>query len=319
MFIIETLKKKGGIKLIKDFLRTGTFIYAVRQILLTGPSKASLEIVSLGMSFFIQKKLRKRYTYALKDFDNSWNAQRINNPKENPSKYVFVAWMQGIENAPGIVQRCYKSLQENLHNKEIVLITEKNLSEWAVFPNYILEKYQKCLITRTHFSDLLRVELLTRHGGTWIDATVFCAGNNIPSYMTDSELFMFQKLKPGADGDVITVSSWFMTGQQNNKILMAVKKLLWTYWEKENSLYDYFLLHHFIMMAKAYYPDDWKKIIPFSNSTPHILQLRQFEPFDAECYEEIKRICPFHKLTYKCDAKDCAKKGTYYDVIMNKQ
>ena len=29
-------------------------------------------------------------------------------------------------------------------------------------------------ITKTHLSDLLRLELLIRYGGTWIDATVFC-------------------------------------------------------------------------------------------------------------------------------------------------
>ena len=317
MYIIETFKKKGGMKLLGNFWRTGTFLYAIRQILLTGPSKASLEIVSLGQSFFIQKKLRKRYNSVLERFDKEWSANCSTTIEGIPSKYVFVSWMQGIENAPDIVKRCYRSLVKNIKGKEIVLITSENLNEWTSLPEYILDKYKKGIITHTHFSDILRVELLTRHGGTWIDSTVFCSGGNIPKYMMDSELFMFQKLKPGAYGDVVTVSSWFMTGQKNNKILMATKELLWTYWQKENSLYDYFLVHHFIIMAKAFYPEDWQKMVQYPNSMPHILLLMLFEEFNQEKWDAVTSVCPFHKLTYKSTAEELAKEGTYYKYIMN--
>ena len=61
------------------------------------------------------------------------------------------------------------------------------------------------------------------------------------------------------------------------------------------------------------YVDDWKKVVPFSNSVPHILLLRLFEPYNKECYEELKRICPFHKLAYKRTSEEVALKGTFYD------
>lgn len=41
------------------------------------------------------------------------------------------------------------------------------------FPKYIEEKWKRGVITHTHMTDLLRLELLIRYGGTWIDATVF--------------------------------------------------------------------------------------------------------------------------------------------------
>ena len=81
---------------------------------------------------------------------------------------------------------------------------------------------------------------------------------------------------------------------------------------------DYFLLHHFFAMVADSYVDDWKKVVPFSNSVPHILLLRLFEPYNKECYEELKRICPFHKLAYKRTSEEFALKGTFYDVIFNK-
>ena len=43
--------------------------------------------------------------------------------------------MQGIENAPALVQRCYQSLQANLKDRKIILITEKNINDYVQFKN----------------------------------------------------------------------------------------------------------------------------------------------------------------------------------------
>lgn len=39
-------------------------------------------------------------------------------------------------------------------------------------PDYIVKKWEKGRIPADLFSDLLRLELLIRYGGTWIDSTV---------------------------------------------------------------------------------------------------------------------------------------------------
>lgn len=298
--------------LIKEYARNGVLPYVCMQLAITGFSKKSLEIVRNGVSLKIYQKLRKRYKDALDEFDNKY--QEL--PQTHSNK-VWVCWMQGIENAPKLVQRCYQSLKDNLKDRDIVLITSSNLKDYTDFPQYILEKYEKGLITHTHFSDLLRVELLCRYGGTWIDATVFCSGGNIPTYMLDSELFMFQNLKPGADGSVLNISSWFMTSCANNKIMLAVRNLLWEYWKKKNRLVDYFLLHHFIMMVSERYSDDWKKIVQFPNSFPHVLLLMMFNEFNQEKWNAVTNACPFHKLAYKRSKEEMEKEGTYYKHLMN--
>ena len=38
-------------------------------------------------------------------------------------------------------------------------------------------------------SDLLRLELLTKYGGTWVDATVYFSDDNLPNFFFDSDLF----------------------------------------------------------------------------------------------------------------------------------
>lgn len=310
--LLQTFTKVGGISLLKEYARNGVLPYVCLQLAISGFSKKSLEIVRNGVSLKIYHKLRKRYKKVLDEFDN--NYQEL---QQTHSKKVWVCWMQGMENAPELVQRCYRSLEDNLKDREIVLITSSNLKEYTDFPKYILEKYENGLITHTHFSDLLRVELLCRYGGTWIDATVFCSGGDIPSYMLDSELFMFQNLKPGADGSVLNISSWFMTSCANNKIMLAVRALLWEYWKKNNRLIDYFLLHHFTVMVGERYTDDWNRIVQFPNSLPHILLLMMFDEFNQEKWDAVTNASPFHKLAYKRSKEEMEKKGTYYKHIMN--
>lgn len=89
------------------------------------------------------------------------------------SKIIWVMWQQGIENAPNIVKNCIQSIENNKSEAKVIHITENNLYEYIEFPDYIVEKYHSGLITRTHFSDLVRIKLLAKYGGLWLDSTVF--------------------------------------------------------------------------------------------------------------------------------------------------
>jgi hypothetical protein len=311
----RSLMQQGGVRLIKDFLRAGVLSYAIAQILLTGFKKKSLEILRLGAQQKIFGKLKRKYWPLLKSFDKTISSSNLVNERNNK---VWVFWMQGIENAPPLVQRCYRSLQENLKDREIVLITEKNIGDYVQFPDYIMDKLNKGYITYTHLSDLLRVELLIRYGGTWIDSTVFCSGSKIPDYMLNSDFFVFQNLRPGDNGSVLNFSSWLMTSCKNNRILLATRELLYAYWKKNNYLIDYFLVHHFVMIGAEYYKEDWKRIVQFPNSLPHVLLLMLFEPFNQEKWDAVSSACPFHKLAYKRSKEEMEKEGTYYRYIMEK-
>ena len=99
--------------------------------------------------------------------------------------------------------------------------------------------------------------------------------------------------------------------------MLAVRALLWEYWKKEDRLIDYFLVHHFIMMAQEYYKEDWKKMVQYPNSMPHILLLMLYDDFNQKKWDAVTSVCPFHKLTYKSTAEELAKEGTYYKHIMN--
>lgn len=312
----QLFEKAGGWNIIVNYAKAGVLPYMFAQVLLTGKSKTALELVRNGIQLKIKQKLWKRYICVLRDFDANYSRDKYPMKKSNK---VWACWMQGMEQAPDLVQRCYRSLKENLKDKEVVLLTEDNLGQYVKIPDFILDKLHKGIITRTHFSDILRVELLIQNGGTWIDATVFCSGGDIPKYMMEDEFFIFQNLKPGSDGSAINMSSWFMTAWSNQKFLLATRELLYAYWKRNNRMIDYFLLHLFMMIVKDYYKEDWKKITPFPNSLPHVLLLRMFEPYDEDLWQNLKAICPFHKLSYKRTHEEFDREGTYYKQILENQ
>lgn len=314
MGLKEILKKQGGMNLLRQYWNGGAFFTAVGEFLLLGRDKKALEILRLSAQYKIKKNLEKKYK---KDI-NEFQANYTDNMPHDVSNKVWVCWFQGLDNAPDIVRKCYESLKKNLTDREIVLITRDNMNDYVKFPKFILDKWKSGQITHTHMTDLLRLELLIKYGGMWIDATVLCTSKreDIPDYFFDSDLFLYQTLKPGRDGQTLPVSSWLISAKTNNKILMETRFLCYKYWEKNTKLVDYFLLHDFVIIALEHNEQQWKKIIPRDNAAPHMLLLRLFDEYDENSWDAIKQQTPFHKLTYKFDEEQARVQNTFFSRVM---
>lgn len=304
--------KVNGIQQLKQYAKSHVLCFALFETLILGLSKKSLELVRLAVNNKIYKRLKKKNRQFIDDYVRE---HKKDDSEKKHSNIVWTIWLQGMENAPYIVQKCYQSMKENIRDKEIIVITEDNYNQYVKFPDYIMEKYHKGIISKVHFADLLRIELLANHGGTWLDGTVFCSGKPKRDYFLDSELFLFQKLKPGLDGHCTSISSWLMTAYSNNCIILLTRALLHNYWKHYNYAVDYFILHDFFQMAIEAYPEEWKKVVPLSNSIPHILLLRLFDEYDENIYKAVCEMTPFHKLSYKFDAEQAEIEGTYYKKI----
>ena len=313
--ILEVFKNQGGMKLIKQYARSGVLGTAIAELMILGRNRTSLEILRLSVQSKNKEKLRKNSIKRLRMFENE-NRESID--QKNSDK-VWVCWLQGIENAPLIVKRCYQSVVENLYKHEVVLITEENLSQYVRLPNYIIKKWKSGIITNTHFTDMVRLELLVNYGGLWLDATVFCSDieDNIPEYFFWSELFFFQCLKPGKDGHALYPSSWLISAKSNNKTLKATLYLLYDYWKHHDYMRDYYLLHCFVSIVLDYYPEEWDKIFPRDNSAPHVLLFHLGKEYRKETWNAIRELTPFHKLTYKLDEKKLDQNNTFYHRIVS--
>ena len=127
--------------------------------------------------------LKNKFNHYIQDLPN-YNHTHIHN------KQIFWSWLQGVENAPDLYKACLNSIKKNLIDYRIILITNENLDQFVTFPSYILKKYKSNEITKTQFSDLLRLELLIKYSGTWLDASVLLT--KYDRIFFDNNLFFFQ-------------------------------------------------------------------------------------------------------------------------------
>lgn len=310
MNLKEVFKKQGGIKLLRQYWQGGALFTGICQFLLLGKSRTALEILRLSTTLKTKQKLQKKYKWKLDEFDSSHVEK-----DHKISDTIWTCWFQGMENAPEIVKKCWQSVIKNNPDKNVIVITDNNMSDYVTLPDYIVKKWKQGIITHTHMTDLLRLELLINYGGLWLDATVLCTGK-APEYFFDSDLFFFQTLKPGRDGHACYISSWLIEAKTNNKILMATRALCYEYWKENNVMWDYFLLHDFMSIVLERYEDEWKKVVPRDNATPHILLLRLFDQYDEKTWNAVKSQTQFHKLTYKIQQKNNSDYISYYDAVL---
>jgi hypothetical protein len=210
---------------------------------------------------------------------------------------IWIYWAQGVKNAPDIVRVCVQSIIDQLGTGyKIVLLSDENLSEYISLPDFIMDKYKKGLISRSHYADIIRTKLLVEYGGTWIDSTILCS-KKPPKEMLESELFFFQV----GDFAVPTrIENWFITAYKNNKLLGFVLEFLYCYWKKYNFLVDYFLTYEIFEIAIEEFREEWDRVVYYPREEAFALS----NEMGKECHEEVlKNILnrySFHKLTYKC-------------------
>lgn len=222
--------------------------------------------------------LKKNYSSYIKSYPDS--TQPI-------PKIIWVSWLQGVDTAPLLVQDCVKQIYKWAFDYDIRIVTSANMKDYVDIPKHILQKLQKGIITYTHFSDILRIYLLAKYGGIWMDATVLLT-QSLPDYVTQETLFFFQKAKDNPHPHV--GSSWFIAAAPAHPVIINVTELLNCYWQKENKLRDYYLFHDFVtlVMTESVQGRAALKTMPYvSNVLPHTYTKESFQ------------VMPIHKLSYK--------------------
>ncbi|MCI1998803.1 MAG: capsular polysaccharide synthesis protein [Olsenella sp.] len=308
--------KVGGGDVVRQVFREHMATSTALATLAVGTSRKGLEIVRNVMQLKLCQRIRSKMAGDLPELkeqvEREYTASTV---RHNDT--VWTLWLQGEDAAPEIVRACIASMREHLPNKRVAVLDEGTMLEGVTLPEHVMRKYEAGTITRTHLSDLLRLELLTTVGGTWADATVWLSGTP-EAFVTDSDLFMYQSMKPGLDGKSICMSSWLMTAQAPSRILLLARDLLYRYWERSDRMDDYFLVHYMLQMAIDEYPDEWARVVPSSNSTPHVLLLRLGEAFDEAVFDGVCAQTAVHKLTYK-GVEEMPREGTYLGCVLGSQ
>ena len=304
-------------KVVEYYAKMGALWPMVRAVLRNPFSRKSYKE---AYSVAVQKTtpfLREKYAPIMSERKERYAGQSLSHEQ---SKIVWFCWLQGMDNAPVVVKACYESLCKNLSDRDIKVIDAENWTEYIELPEYIVRRWEKKQIPSAHFTDLIRLQLLIKYGGTWIDSTVLCTGfkgskgEEFKSFL-DADLFLFQYTQPGSDrwGGI---GNWFITSCTNNEVLMVLRDMLYAYWKEYDCLLDYYMFHLFFTMLRDVYPNEIAAM-PYGYAVPSITLVHHWgEKFDKEKWERFTDKVCFHKLAYSVKKEVLEGEGNYYKYIL---
>jgi len=258
-------------------------------------------------------------------------------------KKIWFLWLQGLDDAPLVVKKCYESWVRLNPDWEVVFFDEHNIADHVELPRWEIPKYVA--------SELLRINLLAKHGGVWVDATCFCVrplDEWLPQYM-DTGFFAFEK--PGPDR---MISSWFLAAYKDNYIAQAFQQKINAFWHKNKGLklieetqwpylhrkinkhntnlwfnpvfikilkvHPYFWFHY--LFAKIYSEDSqfrelWDASPKFDAAAPCRIFVAGLDNAVTQAIKtEIdQQVTPVYKLTWKYDQKTAEKDGSVQDYL----
>ena len=142
---------------------------------------------------------------------------------------IFTYWHQGWSEIPPVVRVCLNSMRRHHEEWQIHLLDAHTAAEWLEPIPIPDEKWEQ--LPLAHRSDVIRTQLLLRHGGVWADPTVWFAGP-MDEWLIErmgSGLFMFHR--PGRDR---LISNWFIAAEAGNPLLARFYDELCRYWREND-------------------------------------------------------------------------------------
>lgn len=263
----------------------------------------------------IIKYLKKENKEIIKNHENKVD-KKTKIPKE-----IYIFWWQGLEESPEIVKICVNSIKKNSKGLKVNIIDKTNYFKFVKIEPHILEKMEAGKITLTHFSDIIRFNLIKQRGGIWVDATVFITKNIFDEFINKSiNSFKFPEKKYY---DYVSNAKWtsfFIGGFKNCTLANFMVDIFNNYWKYHDELIDYFLVDYTLEMAYRYIPTVKNQIddIEIRNKDMYLLCQMISDKFDEKKYNELIKNNDVHKLSYKVNLnkKTDDNKKTYYGKLV---
>lgn len=321
--LIIRFKQFGGWRLAWEYVRMGVMWIGVKEIIKCAIKGKSMKVVYPKITERVDEILYETLHTFLEGRHTTLYAECLSERKslfegDLEGHIIWFCWLQGLEQAPELVHACLKSLQ-SLPDAKVVVIDKDNYRDYIAFPDYILEKYHKGYIPHATMSDMLRLALLSKHGGVWIDSTVLATYRDEHSEfwhnILNSEFFLYRYFK---NGRVNGISTWFIAAKPNNPIVNETLQLMYAYWKEYDCLVDYYLIHLFIGWSAKRHPE-YIRVMPKGNSY-HAIMLggALSRVYDKAQWENLTKHVLFHKMTYRHTEKAKAVANSYYNHIVNK-
>lgn len=267
---------------------------------------------------YFQKELKDYFISY--DFDLK---KKTINSDEDKSNTIWICWWQGLDNAPIIVKKCIESIKRCAKNHEVVVLTLDNYKDYVNFPQILEEKRENGIMSLTHFSDLLRLSLLGKYGGLWLDSTFFCKSDGDLEKIFSYPIWSIKR--PGY-GHVSVACGMFANyslycDYNNRWIFDVIKDFYVHYWETYDFLIDYLTTDYLIVLAQRFNNEikDAFSSIPDNNKNCDELYKILNQKYSDEEWNKLSEHTDLFKLSWKAEYSifDSNNNETFYSKIIN--
>lgn len=229
-------------------------------------------------------------------------------------KNIYILWFQGFSNSPDIIKKCVESCKYYNSDWNIILLDNNNLHNYVELDAYI--DISKKKIKLCHISDIIRLILLQKYGGLWMDSTLFCnkpLNEWLPDYIKEG-FFAFNKPYPN-----ILLSNFFIYAEKDHYIINLWLNSTLNYYHNNNRAHTY-LIHHYLF-GELYknnnkFKEIWDRVpvINAENYGPHYFYKRGIHnKITNKIKKDIdNKITPLYKLTYKSEIPEFDENITLY-------
>lgn len=224
-------------------------------------------------------------------------------PYDSSQKNIFVYWNKPLDEAPFVVKTCFSRLKSLFQDYKIILLNDQNLNKYISLNKRILDLKRKGILSIQTFSDILRVNLLNKYGGFWVDSTIFFPKRiELDQQLKNQSFYSLnyvkdnkQKVKPSISKDM-TWCAFFLGARKGSPVIRFLVSAFDKYYLDHDFRIDYFLIDFLIQLAKE------NKIgngvldsIPIQNDYPFSL----IESIDKEEEIEISQLKIPQKLRFQ--------------------
>lgn len=209
-----------------------------------------------------------------------------------PGRHAFVYW-DSLER-PDVVEHCIAAMRANLPaDVELVELNAGNVDEWVRIDQRLLDPVD----IPAHYSDLLRLHLLSRHGGLWLDAS--CLINEQFAEWVEGprreDLFL---LSYGGS----RTASWFISARPDSYRLQLLRAAFDAWFLDGRPWTNYFMFHDFIEMlywADERYRQEWDAGLHLHPGFAFDVHKALGKPLTDEEWAGVRHRHPVNKLSWR--------------------
>ena len=225
---------------------------------------------------------------------------------------IWVMWWDGV--MPDIIQMCHQSKLLSAGTHPVNVITKENVKEFISFPDGIWEQFHSGKLLIQHLADMIRVQLIRKYGGIWMDASIYCNGK-VPEEYFQMPLY---SIRGNENPRYVSNNQWttfVIGGHPGNTLCCFLDDFFQSYCLTGKPFIDYYMFDCAIALAHQYIPAARNHLDALPKVEGDCYCLNAHLGCAAEA-TDFAQIPLFNKISWRSFMNQTSQEGSLYQQLL---